>query len=282
LAGLGALLYLEQGLCCRASTPARAPLVVPTLPQPPPRCAPDAAEIGSDDVIPVPNVNSKILSKVIEYCSFHVAAEKKDEYGKPAKLDDEIKAFDTEFTKVDQGVLFELILVRAGEGMGLGRSRARSHGWQQHVAGAASEVLHACLRSLVCSLACYLVCSSCARQDLLWTPPCRPCSRQAANYLNIKPLLDLTCLTVANMIKGKTPEEIRKTFNIENDFTPEEVRGRGRWPRQHGAWGSGVPGGPLRLVVADGCWGAPLSDMLSWAAAQRTCCACSLCPTATR
>jgi S-phase kinase-associated protein 1 len=24
------------------------------------------------------------------------------------------------------------------------------------------------------------------------------------------------------MIKGKTPEEIRKTFNIKNDFTPEE------------------------------------------------------------
>ncbi|KAH9613170.1 hypothetical protein KSS87_022154, partial [Heliosperma pusillum] len=44
----------------------------------------------------------------------------------------------------------------------------------------------------------------------------------AANYLNIQNLLDLTCQTVADMIKGKTPEEIRKTFNIINDFTPEE------------------------------------------------------------
>uniref|UniRef100_A0A7N0UJ14 SKP1 component dimerisation domain-containing protein n=1 Tax=Kalanchoe fedtschenkoi TaxID=63787 RepID=A0A7N0UJ14_KALFE len=55
---------------------------------------------------------------------------------------------------------------------------------------------------------------------------------QAANYLNIKGLLDLTCRTVADMIKGKTPEEIRKTFNIKNDFTPEEeeeVRRENQW-----------------------------------------------------
>jgi S-phase kinase-associated protein 1 len=54
----------------------------------------------------------------------------------------------------------------------------------------------------------------------------------AANYLNIKTLLDLTCQTVADMIKGKTPEEIRKIFNIENDFTPEEeeeVRRENQW-----------------------------------------------------
>lgn len=54
----------------------------------------------------------------------------------------------------------------------------------------------------------------------------------AANYLNIKSLLDLTCKTVAGMIKGKTPEEIRKQFNIKNDFTPEEeeeVRRENQW-----------------------------------------------------
>eukprot|EP00884_Botryococcus_braunii_P011024 jgi/Botrbrau1/19923/Bobra.0059s0040.1 len=54
----------------------------------------------------------------------------------------------------------------------------------------------------------------------------------AANYMDCKNLLDLTCLTVANMIKGKTPEEIRKTFNIVNDFTPEEeeeVRRENQW-----------------------------------------------------
>ena len=54
----------------------------------------------------------------------------------------------------------------------------------------------------------------------------------AANYMDIKPLLDLTCATVASMIKGKTPEDIRATFNITNDFTPEEeaqAREENKW-----------------------------------------------------
>lgn len=115
-------------------------------------------------VVPLPNVSGRILAKVIEYCKFHTEAKPKGEGEKSTKSEEDIKTFDTEFVKVDQGTLFELIL--------------------------------------------------------------------AANYLNIKSLLDLTCLTVANMIKGKTPEEIRKTFNIENDFTPEEeeeVRRENQW-----------------------------------------------------
>ena len=70
----------------------------------------------------------------------------------------------------------------------------------------------------------------------------------AANYLDVKGLLDVCCKTVANMIKGekigcpgqhviiplagKTPEEIRKTFNIKNDFTPaeeEQIRKENEW-----------------------------------------------------
>ena len=43
-----------------------------------------------------------------------------------------------------------------------------------------------------------------------------------ANYMDIKPLLELASAKVASLIKGKTTEEIRKLFNITNDFTPEE------------------------------------------------------------
>ncbi|TYZ62807.1 hypothetical protein PybrP1_007785 [[Pythium] brassicae (nom. inval.)] len=63
----------------------------------------------------------------------------------------------------------------------------------------------------------------------------------AANYLDIKSLLDLACAKVATMIKGKTPEEIRATFGITAEFTPEEEqmireenkRTARRWRQRH-------------------------------------------------
>ncbi|KAK6924517.1 SKP1 component, POZ domain [Dillenia turbinata] len=116
----------------------------------------------ADNGIPLPNVTSKILSKVIEYCKKHV--ENNEKGSEERASEEDVKTWDAEFVKVDQATLFDLIL--------------------------------------------------------------------AANYLNIKSLLDLTCQTVADMIKGKTPEEIRKTFNIKNDFTPEEeeeVRRENQW-----------------------------------------------------
>lgn len=54
----------------------------------------------------------------------------------------------------------------------------------------------------------------------------------ATNFLDILPLMDLLCQNVADNLRGKTPEEIRQTFNIANDFTPEEeeqVRKENSW-----------------------------------------------------
>ena len=44
----------------------------------------------------------------------------------------------------------------------------------------------------------------------------------AANYLNIRDLLELGSAQVAALMRGKSIEEIRTMFNIVNDFTPEE------------------------------------------------------------
>ncbi|XP_048128618.1 SKP1-like protein 1A isoform X1 [Rhodamnia argentea] len=105
----------------------------------------------ADNAIPLPNVTSKILAKVIEYCKKHVDASKAED----RVNDEDLKAWDAAFIKVDQvdqATLFDLIL--------------------------------------------------------------------AANYLNIKSLLDLTCQTVADMIKGNLfpvrNEWLNFTFSIAN------------------------------------------------------------------
>lgn len=44
----------------------------------------------------------------------------------------------------------------------------------------------------------------------------------AANYLDIRGLLNTICQTIAKRWEGKKVEEIRKMYNIESDFKPEE------------------------------------------------------------
>lgn len=54
----------------------------------------------------------------------------------------------------------------------------------------------------------------------------------ATNYLNCQDLLHLTCAKMASFIPGKTIEELRELFGVENDFTPEEeekIRKENAW-----------------------------------------------------
>ncbi|ELQ37340.1 hypothetical protein OOU_Y34scaffold00605g4 [Pyricularia oryzae Y34] len=57
---------------------------------------------------------------------------------------------------------------------------------------------------------------------------CKCCSRSFCNYLDIERLLQVGCKTVANMIKGKSPDEIHKTFNITSDLSLEVEKERVR------------------------------------------------------
>ncbi|KAA8495398.1 SCF ubiquitin ligase complex protein SKP1a [Porphyridium purpureum] len=111
-----------------------------------------------ETTIPIPNVESAILAKVIEYCRYHYHLQSNPQ------SDEDIDKWNKEFVRVDKPTLFHLIL--------------------------------------------------------------------AANYMDIQSLLDLTCKSVADMIKGKSAEQIRGEFGIVNDFTPEEeeeIRRENAW-----------------------------------------------------
>ncbi|PIA62090.1 hypothetical protein AQUCO_00200232v1 [Aquilegia coerulea] len=52
----------------------------------------------------------------------------------------------------------------------------------------------------------------------------------AANYMNIKGLLDLACVKISKMISGKPVPEIRKILGIEiHGFSEEEEEENRRW-----------------------------------------------------
>ncbi|KAJ2703984.1 hypothetical protein FB645_003640 [Coemansia sp. IMI 203386] len=58
----------------------------------------------------------------------------------------------------------------------------------------------------------------------------------ASNYLEIKPLMDLGCKTVANMIRNKDAGQIRQMFNITEDYTEEEkeqIEKENEWAKDH-------------------------------------------------
>lgn len=109
-----------------------------------------------DVVIPLPNVNSSILEKILEWADHHKNdPDLTEEEQSKAIRNENLKPWDAAFMRVNQGTLFELLL--------------------------------------------------------------------AANYLDARVLLDQACKTVAHSIKGKSPESIRRTFNIKNDVVTSDV-----------------------------------------------------------
>ena len=125
-----------------------------------------------DEAIPIAEVDSLVMSKVVDWCTHHqndprpsndTAAAGDDDGKRPksTKINDQ---WDQNYMQVEQEVVFQIIL--------------------------------------------------------------------AANYLDIKGLLDLGCKVVAKMIEGKTTQQLRDQFGIENDFTPEEeerIRRENEW-----------------------------------------------------
>lgn len=69
----------------------------------------DMDGLGSDTVIPLPNVTGKILETVIVHCKYHL--QHPTLVSEDEKRTDDIILWDQEFCKVDQATLFELILV---------------------------------------------------------------------------------------------------------------------------------------------------------------------------
>ena len=73
----------------------------------------DLGEESITESIPIPNVNSAVLKKVIEWCTHHKddpPAANEDETDSRKKTTD-IDEWDQKFMQVDQEMLFEIILV---------------------------------------------------------------------------------------------------------------------------------------------------------------------------
>ncbi|KAK9888078.1 hypothetical protein WA026_000353 [Henosepilachna vigintioctopunctata] len=68
-------------------------------------------DLGMDEVVPLPNVNSAILEKVIEWATYHKddPPPTEDDQNK-ARRSDDISSWDVDFLKVDHGTLYKIMV----------------------------------------------------------------------------------------------------------------------------------------------------------------------------
>ncbi|XP_019866198.2 S-phase kinase-associated protein 1 [Aethina tumida] len=109
-----------------------------------------------DEIVPLPNISSVILQKIIDWATYHKDDPPLPEDEGKERISDDILEWDAKFLQDDHLTIFDLIL--------------------------------------------------------------------AADFLQIRGLIELTSKKLANMMKGKTSEDIRRIFNIENDYTETEER----------------------------------------------------------
>ncbi|EER07524.1 sulfur metabolism negative regulator, putative [Perkinsus marinus ATCC 50983] len=133
----------------------------------------DASDSINDEEIPLPNVTSKTLSKVVQWCEYHID-HPVSVITKPLKMggcltDNGVSDWDNKFVDLPEEELFDVML--------------------------------------------------------------------AANFMDIKPLLELCCASVASSIKSKTVEELRQELGVgEDGFTAEEeekiLRDNAHWCKE--------------------------------------------------
>eukprot|EP00731_Ephydatia_muelleri_P024801 Em0016g1072a len=139
-----------------------------------------------DDIIPLPNVDTRILKKVLGWAE-HLVEEAEEENPVPAANSSPSPTFPT--AEATSPV----------PPMGQPRLHSQPRVPQRtHRRGANAQLSLWDSEFLVRN-----------RQDIYSL-------LLAANYLDIKVLLDIICRSIAEVIKGKDPEEIRRTFSASD------------------------------------------------------------------
>lgn len=156
-----------------------------------------------DEIIPLLNVKADILRKVIAWCTYHKDDVVDHNLESREKRSDDVSSWDAEFMDVDRFSVFELtqvfVLFFVYDVLNL---------LSFHV-----EFFSLLLFINFCIIS-YVNFSFVFFFFML--------NRKAANFLDIKGLFDVACKTIAKMIKGKSAQEIREIFDIENDLEDQK------------------------------------------------------------